>query len=634
VYRRNLYNNNKGNFFTFCAPEGFIPENQPVNIVDIFNKYQNPEKKYIFTLRDELTPVATILHPRWDDSGSPSIFGTDRFNFGMLPSGVRLNNGLYENIGLLNFLWTSSISTGNYCKTLYTISNSGSFDETAAINSHGFSVRAVRQATTIEQLLLDGSVIQNAYIDADGNIYTGTKIGLQIWTRENLKTTKYVDGSPIPTNLSDAAWAADTTGAMAVRGKSDAAFIPVDELTTEELMVDAYGRLYNWHAVENSRGLIDLTDGWHVPTKAEFAEMINYLITTYPEITSENVGDTLKSIRQVNSPYIDGNSVIDKFSPTYGSSILHGYEIGGQKYETEYDVYGTKIVGTNEPGDYSEIFVSDTSKFSEAGIIRVFDKNGWGAGVESYYEFIYTSKTPTSFIGESQNIPVSFGGDVFLFGLGEVNVLPVITITGRSNWIIVSGSNKYIVSGTYGGKILLETVQLLDVWGHVDDGLHGISAAKTYEWLYCGVNVEYVIFGGSGLGYGSVKYIHLESSLQLRYIGYANFYGVPLTGKLNIPWSIKALGSYTDFIGWAGFDRSYLTSVSIHKDVSLIVGNFNLYNTLERFDCHALVAPTFISNDAIMYNHPVPLHIKYSATGYDVAPWTDTTVFSQIIRDL
>jgi len=627
VYRRNLYNNNKGNFFAFCAPEGFIPENQPVNIVDIFNKYQNPEKKYIFTLRDTSTPANTTLHPRWNDSGFSFVFGADVFKFNAIPSGY------YDNLG--------GHSLGDYfvCYTSngYNISlhNATGLLTTGTGNLNtGRSVRAVRQASASELLSPDGAIILDAYTDADDNVYAGVKIGLQVWTKDNLRTTKYADNTPIPTNLSGSAWDTDTIGAMAVYGKNDGAYVPIDELTTEALMVDAYGRLYNWYAVNNVHGLIDPAGGWAVPSDADFTQLIDYLIAIYSDITMENIGDVLKSYRQVNSSHINASATIDKFSPTYGSSILHGYEIGGRKYEIECDVYGTKITGTNAPGDYSEIFVSDTSKFSDAGIIRVFDKNGWGAGAETYYEFIYTSKTPTSFIGESQNIPVSFGGDVFIYNLGDINVLPVIPITGKNNWMIVSGSNQYLVSGTYGGQVLLETAQLLDIWGHIDDGLNGISATKTYEWLYCGVNVEYVIFGGSGLGYGSVKYIHLESSLQLRYIGYANFYGVPLTGKLNIPWSIKALGSYTDFIGWAGFDRSYLTSVSIHKDVSLIVGNFNLYNTLERFDCHALVAPTFISNDAIMYNHPVPLHIKYNATGYDVAPWTDTTVFSQIIRDL
>lgn len=75
--------------------------------------------------------------------------------------------------------------------------------------------------------------------DADGNSYTTVTIGSQVWMKENLKTSKYRNGDPIPTNLTDAAWNGTTSGAYAIYN-NDAA-----NNTT-------YGKLYNilWLTLE------------------------------------------------------------------------------------------------------------------------------------------------------------------------------------------------------------------------------------------------------------------------------------------------------------------------------------------------------------------------------------------------
>jgi uncharacterized protein (TIGR02145 family) len=102
----------------------------------------------------------------------------------------------------------------------------------------------------------------NPSIDVDGNSYNTVTIGSQVWMAENLKTTKYRNGDPIATNLSNTAWGAATTGAYAIYN-NDAA-----NNTT-------YGKLYNWFAVTDSRNLCPV--GWHVPTDAEWTTLENYL---------------------------------------------------------------------------------------------------------------------------------------------------------------------------------------------------------------------------------------------------------------------------------------------------------------------------------------------------------------------
>jgi uncharacterized protein (TIGR02145 family) len=75
--------------------------------------------------------------------------------------------------------------------------------------------------------------------DIDGNIYNTVTIGTQVWMKENLKTTKYNDGTAMPNVTDNSAWAALTTGAYCDYNNT-----PSNSTT--------YGRLYNWYAVDNN----------------------------------------------------------------------------------------------------------------------------------------------------------------------------------------------------------------------------------------------------------------------------------------------------------------------------------------------------------------------------------------------
>lgn len=97
--------------------------------------------------------------------------------------------------------------------------------------------------------------------DIDGNVYHTVTIGTQVWMVENLKTTKYRDGSPVP-HVTDATWGSLTTGAY-----RDYNNLPDNSAT--------YGRLYNWYAVNDSRNLSPT--GWHIPSDGEITTLTTYL---------------------------------------------------------------------------------------------------------------------------------------------------------------------------------------------------------------------------------------------------------------------------------------------------------------------------------------------------------------------
>ena len=104
-------------------------------------------------------------------------------------------------------------------------------------------------------------------IDADDNIYTLLVIGAQTWLLENLKTTKYNDGTPIPTGLSDANWALED-GSVG----HDGAFSYPNNSSANKAV---YGMLYNWPAINNAKGIAPA--GCHIATEIDWNALIAYL---------------------------------------------------------------------------------------------------------------------------------------------------------------------------------------------------------------------------------------------------------------------------------------------------------------------------------------------------------------------
>jgi uncharacterized protein (TIGR02145 family) len=98
--------------------------------------------------------------------------------------------------------------------------------------------------------------------DIDGNTYKTVIIGSEEWMGENLKTTKYIDGSFIPLVTDNNTWAALTVPGYCWYDNDSANYKAT------------YGALYNWFAV-NTNKLCPV--GWHVPSDEEWHDLILYL---------------------------------------------------------------------------------------------------------------------------------------------------------------------------------------------------------------------------------------------------------------------------------------------------------------------------------------------------------------------
>lgn len=97
-------------------------------------------------------------------------------------------------------------------------------------------------------------------VDIDGNSYYTIKVGNQEWMEKNLIVTRYNDGTAIDNIGDDVAWMATPYGAWC-------------EYYNLPVYGQTYGKLYNWHSVNDARRLPPA--GWHIPSQAEVTELLN-----------------------------------------------------------------------------------------------------------------------------------------------------------------------------------------------------------------------------------------------------------------------------------------------------------------------------------------------------------------------
>lgn len=91
------------------------------------------------------------------------------------------------------------------------------------------------------------------------------RIGKQIWQARNLSVDLFRDGEPIPQILDDEEWEQ-----RIAKGKSAWSYFDNDLENGNK-----YGKLYNWWAVNDQRGLAPT--GFHIPSDNEWTELINFL---------------------------------------------------------------------------------------------------------------------------------------------------------------------------------------------------------------------------------------------------------------------------------------------------------------------------------------------------------------------
>ncbi|HWR99761.1 MAG TPA: fibrobacter succinogenes major paralogous domain-containing protein, partial [Prolixibacteraceae bacterium] len=127
-----------------------------------------------------------------------------------------------------------------------------------AKNSAGIAYGNELSFTTseISPIIFNTGLTYGSVTDIDGNKYKTIRIGTQVWMAENLKTTRYNNGSPIPNVTGDTEWKNLVSGGYCWYNTDPSNF------------KDTYGALYNWYAVIDNSKICPT--GWKVPNSAEW----------------------------------------------------------------------------------------------------------------------------------------------------------------------------------------------------------------------------------------------------------------------------------------------------------------------------------------------------------------------------
>ena len=99
-------------------------------------------------------------------------------------------------------------------------------------------------------------------IEYQGYDYETVQIGEQCWFAENLRIESYENGDAIPAGLNSSEWTSTTSGATVIYDGNAS-------------NLEAYGRLYNWHAVDDARSLCPST--WRIPSDGDWTILTDFL---------------------------------------------------------------------------------------------------------------------------------------------------------------------------------------------------------------------------------------------------------------------------------------------------------------------------------------------------------------------
>lgn len=172
--------------------------------------------------------------------------------------------------------------------------------------------------------------------DYEGNDYNTVQIGNQCWMKENLRTTKYQDGTSIASG--------------GTNQSNDIAYYyyPNNDINN----VDNYGLLYNWKAVMNNSASNNdnpsivqgiCLDGWHVPSNMEWSQLTSYISSQEIYRCNNGNSDIAKSIASTEGWQSSTNNCAVGRVPEKNNTICFSALPAGYLYNSTYGDFGKYV---------------------------------------------------------------------------------------------------------------------------------------------------------------------------------------------------------------------------------------------------------------------------------------------------
>ncbi|MGE5406740.1 MAG: FISUMP domain-containing protein [Methanosarcina sp.] len=178
--------------------------------------------------------------------------------------------------------------------------------------------------------------------DIEGNIYHTVPLGNQVWTSENLRVTKYNDGSSIAMVTDNTLWSSTGTAAYSWYN---------NDMANKNL----YGGYYNWYVVDKSyNGNKNVCPaGWHIPTKSEWLTFFNFLSQNgYGfEGRTEYIAKSIASTSGWES--VPGESLVGRDQQLNNTSGFNGMPAGTRSYNGAFNVLSRWAGWWAQPDNYS-----------------------------------------------------------------------------------------------------------------------------------------------------------------------------------------------------------------------------------------------------------------------------------------
>ncbi len=177
--------------------------------------------------------------------------------------------------------------------------------------------------------------------DQEGTTYKTITIGSQEWMAENLNTSTYVNGDSLLTNLDGLAWFSTSSGAYSYNNWDSSLACP-------------YGKLYNWHAVTDSRQVCPT--GWHVPTDEDFTALTNFLGgEAIAGGQMRTVGNSETGSGLWNAPNIDASNSSGFSAVPAGYRIIYSMDYGTAFFGQDAMFWTSTLSNENPNEAYSRI---------------------------------------------------------------------------------------------------------------------------------------------------------------------------------------------------------------------------------------------------------------------------------------